>query len=78
MLRDFWLVETYFGETDAAQYVEEVVRRYGSEKVGAALKAGHLSVRTVFLRPGEGRALCTLSESGRKAVQTSTPVDLPV
>lgn len=78
MLRDFWLLETYFGQTDAAQEVEEVVSRYGAECFGAALQAGHILIRPVFLRPGEGRALCALTEKGRQAVKAPHAEDLPV
>ncbi len=72
MLRDFLLLENYFGEPDSIQAIDDVVKHYGFEKVRDALHAGHLSVRTVFLAPGRGRTLCRLSESGRKAAQDQT------
>ena len=78
MLRDFWLLETYFGETDAAQDVEDVLRRYGVEPVKKALQAGHLKIHTVFVQPGPGRAFCCLSEGGRRAAQGRNPDDQPV
>lgn len=78
MLRDFWLLETYFGETDAAQDVEAVVRRYGPERFKDALLAAHIRIRTVFLGPQKGRALCRLSEAGRRAAQAQGPEDQPV
>jgi hypothetical protein len=73
MIRDFWLLETYFGPTDAAQTVEEVIKRYGAERFRDALQAGHITIRSVFLQQGGGRTLCTLSEKGREAVRTRTP-----
>lgn len=78
MLRDFLLLENYFGEPDSIQAIEDVVKHYGIEKVRDALRAGHLNVRTVFLAPGRGRALCRLSEAGRKAAQTPGAQDQTV
>ncbi len=78
MLRDFWLLETYFGPTDAAQTVEEVIKRYGAERFRNALQAGHITLRSVFLRPDGGRTLCALSEKGRQALKAPHPEDQPV
>ncbi|MBK6896484.1 MAG: hypothetical protein IPH06_07840 [Alphaproteobacteria bacterium] len=78
MLRDFWLLETYFGPTDAAQTVEEVVKRYGAERFRDALQAGHITLRSVFLQPHGGRTLCALSEKGRQTVKAPRPEDQPV
>ncbi|MBK9585789.1 MAG: hypothetical protein KA099_06535 [Alphaproteobacteria bacterium] len=77
MLRDFWLLETYFGPTDAAQTVEEVIKRYGAERFRNALQAGHITLRSVFLRPDGGRTLCALSEKGREAAHTRNPPPHP-
>lgn len=79
MLRDFLLLENYFGEPASVQAVEDLVKQYGLEKVRDALRAGHLNVRAVMLAPGRGRALCRLSESGRKAALAPSSVeDQPV
>ncbi len=78
MLRDFLLLENYFGEPDSIQAIEDVVNHYGLEKVREAVRSGHLSIRTVFLAPGRGRTLCRLSESGRKAAQTPAAHDQTV
>lgn len=66
MLRDFLLLESYFGEPDSIQAIEDTVRRYGPDTVREAVEAGHLKIRALLLRTGGGPIVCGLSESGRR------------
>ncbi len=42
MLSDFLTLEVYFGSEHAAQYFEDLVRRYGPKRVEKAIKSGDL------------------------------------
>lgn len=70
MLRDFLLLEHYFGHPDSLQPMEDVVTRYGAQTVREAINAGHLILRSAFLKPEGGSFFCALSESGRKKALT--------
>jgi hypothetical protein len=42
MLSDFLTLEVYFGSEQAAQYFEDLVKRYGPKRVEKAIKNGDL------------------------------------
>ncbi len=73
MLRDFLLLELYYGSVDSAQYLEDVVHRYGKESLEKARVCGDVVMRKMLLGPDRGRMVCWLSELGRdKATQFMT------
>ena len=65
MLNDFLLLEMYFDQTQSAQYIEDVIRKYGRDPVRAAIRKGHLKLRTLMFGPEKGKTVCYLSEQGR-------------
>lgn len=71
MLYDFLMLELYFGFPEAAQYIEDAIRKYGWPALRDAISNGWLETRAVELGPEKGRALCWLSASGREAAQSS-------
>lgn len=65
MIHDFLLLEMYYGQTDSAQYIEEIVKRHGAEKLEKAKACGHIITKKMPFGPDKGRIMCWLSEQGR-------------
>ena len=65
MLYDFMMLETYYGPSDAALYLEELSLRYGIPAIQKALAAGDLVAKRILCGPNRHRTLFWLSEKGR-------------
>jgi hypothetical protein len=66
MITDLYLLQYYFEEAGAAMYREDFVRRYGAEMLAAALSDGLIEARCLPCRGGGEKALCRLSDKGRR------------
>lgn len=71
MLYDFFLIELYYGTLESAQAQEDLVRRYGADKVENAISRGYLHSREIFFGPMRGKILCWLSDEGRQKAELS-------
>lgn len=66
MLNDFLLLEMYFGEPEAACFIEETMKRYGAVKVKTAIKHGYLEHKIIKFGPNRGKIICWLTREGRE------------
>ena len=69
MLSDFLTLEIYFGSENAAQYFEDLVKRYGPKRVQKAVMDGDLKCRQSC---EDGKILTWLSQSGRSKALLSS------
>jgi hypothetical protein len=65
MLSDFLLLESYYGDGQSAQFIEDFLDRYGQAAFAQALMAGQIMRRRVMMGPDQGRWLVSLTEKGR-------------
>ena len=65
MLSDLLQLEVYYGTPEAAQFFEDLSRRYGPAMVRKALRAGEITGRRLHCGPDCGRRLFWLTEKGR-------------
>ena len=66
MLSDLLILEHYYGHPSCAVFFEELAGKYGVETIRRALKAGHITARTVMVGPDAGRLLVGLTDPGRR------------
>ena len=69
MLQDFLLLEMYFGESEGARAIEDVVHEHGKHALHTMLTAGLIVARPLSFGPDTGRIFCWLSDKGRKKSQ---------
>lgn len=68
MLRDLYLLGTYFEERFAVMYEEDLVERYGRTQTSEAIHDGYLDHARIPCGAGKTRCVCRLSESGRAKI----------
>ena len=69
VLTDLFLLQHYFEEAGAAMYREDFIRKYGASELRAALTAGLIEERCLPCRGGGEKALCRLSDKGRREAE---------
>ena len=69
MLKDLYLLDTYFEESFSAIHEEELVRRYGRAETLAAIHGGYLDHARIPCGRGDTRCVCRLSQKGRDVAQ---------
>lgn len=67
MLSDLLILELYYDHPACAQFFEDVARKYGTEAVRKALRAGDIVARPVVVGPDSGRILLGLTDKGRQS-----------
>lgn len=65
MLSDLLMLEAYYGSPGAAQFFEDLSRRYGPAIVRKALEAGEITGRRIHCGPDCGRQMFWLTDKGR-------------
>lgn len=67
MLSDFLTLEIYFGSEHAAQYFEDLVKRYGPKKITKAVESGDLQCSKTCIG---GKLVIWLTSQGRDKALT--------
>ena len=71
MLSDFLTLEVYFGQLEAAQYIEDATLKYGRKTLDKAVQCGDLIKKRITIGPDAGRDLVWLSPQGRQKIRSS-------
>lgn len=69
MIHDFLLLEMYYGPSESAQYIEDVIKKHGQDAFDRACEKGHLVIKAVALEPETQNVVCGLSPLGRNKAQ---------
>lgn len=70
MLQDFLWLEEYYGEGEGAQRLDEMLLKYGSDQVMAALQSEDLVLRVNMMAKG---IYCALSDGAREKLSMTGP-----
>lgn len=66
MLEDLYILEQFYGRTQAAMFMESAIERYGAQALREAMDHHHIERRMVCIGPDCGKCLCYLTEEGRR------------
>jgi hypothetical protein len=66
MLGDLYVLETFYGAPESAQFFSDLAKRYGQDSVEKSLKCGDIEGRPINIGPDTGRRLIVLTEQGRQ------------
>ncbi len=69
MLRDLYLLSTYFEESFGVVHEEELVRRYGRQETSDAIDNGYVDHARIPCGSGKTRCVCRLSDKGLQKAQ---------
>lgn len=66
MLSDLYVLETFYGAPESAQFFTDLAKRYGLDSLENCLKNGDVEGRPVNIGPDKGKNLIVLTEQGRQ------------
>lgn len=65
MLKELYLLESFYGQAGYTAFLSDLSNKFGLTKVKTALERGDMLAKPVHVGPDQGRYLISLTEQGR-------------